>query len=316
MRALPLCALCALLLALFAPPARAAIPLCVVTRAEPADAGLRKLVLEELQHHPTHSVVAEGQPCKSRLTVELFTAAEVRYLTARINEEVPVRYSARSGRDLSERLSEALRLVLGHDPVYLTEDIRRFSAMQRLTLNLLKRGSNHLRVELVQVLSTSGRGVTPAAGLGFTAARGVEHAQIFVRVFAAGWAQRGVSDRDAAVVNRPVLRVQAGADAGFLWELRERASWSPYFGGGAGLHFLRFEGALAQASPGVDPSAPTNQVLAALVLRGGVRLLRLYNFDLDLYAQGALPFYRTKDPDSELVDAYTPTLHLGVGVGF
>jgi hypothetical protein len=35
-----------------------------------------------------------------------------------------------------------------------------------------------------------------------------------------------------------------------------------------------------------------------------------------LFEQLHLPFYPTSDPDSKLIDAYTPYMMAGVGVGF
>ena len=44
--------------------------------------------------------------------------------------------------------------------------------------------------------------------------------------------------------------------------------------------------------------------------------MRVYGFDVDLFAQVQLPFYKTSDPDSPLVDAWTPYVMTGLGVGF
>ena len=104
------------------PQAAARIPLCVEVRA-PAEeqAGLEKLVQVELGHHESHRPVAVG--CRATLTVELFQVTGRWQLTARIDQQIPVRYQVPSPDDLAARLRQALSLVLHNEPTYLTEDI-------------------------------------------------------------------------------------------------------------------------------------------------------------------------------------------------
>jgi hypothetical protein len=212
--------------------ARAATPLCLEVRADADAAGVRKLVEDELMHHPTHRLVAAG--CASQLAVELFSVAGTRYLTARVNQEVPVRFAVKGARELEERLADALRQVLGNDPVYLAEDLSRLNAVWRSGTNLLVHGNNRYRLELFElVLGSSGVNAMFASGGAFTVARGLDHVQVFARL-----------------------------------EL-------------AGARFLRF-----------------------------------YGFDVDVYVQAHFPFYKTHDPDSPLVDSYTPYAMIGLGVGF
>jgi hypothetical protein len=284
-------------LVFIAAPAQAAVPLCLEVRAD--DAGFQQLVEDELRHHPTHRL-ATGD-CGSRLTVELFASGGARYLTVRVNQEVPVRFTVkREARDVEEKLSEALRQVLQHDPVYLAEDLSRMNAVWRSGSNLVKNGRNRYRLELIEVIGNGGRNAVFATGGAFTVARGIDHLQIFARLEAAGSPK---SYGDGGVV----LRALAGADVGLLWETSARANNSFYLGPGVGLHFLQFEG---QDAP------PVGSLLFSLSLRAGVRCLRFYGFDVDLFAQLQLPFYKTADPDSPLVDAYTPFLTTGLGVGF
>jgi hypothetical protein len=173
----------ALLVALAAPAAGAATTLCVEVRSDDAalGAGLRKLVLDEVAHYPSHSVVdrdwsdgrgssapdpAGAAPlCASRLAVELFQLAGQRYITARVNREVPVRFGV--GKDnLAERLAAALRLALRNDPVHLATDPRELSAVQRAAHSILRRGHTRVRLELFQAIAGSDRGATFAPGGG------------------------------------------------------------------------------------------------------------------------------------------------------
>jgi hypothetical protein len=285
-------------LVLAAGAARAATPLCLAVSADADLAGFRALVEEELAHHPSHRLVQAG--CASQLVVELFTVAGTRYLTARINQEVPVRFALKGPRDLDEKLSEALRQVLQHDPVYLAEDLSRMNAVWRAGANLVRRGINRYRVELFELIGTSGRNPVFATGGAVTVARGIDHWQVFARLEAAGSPRSFDGDR-------VLLRVLAGGDLGLLWEASARANTTFYLGPGVGLHYLRFEG---------NQAPPVGSLLFSLAVRAGVRCLRFNGFDLDLFVQAHLPFYPTSDPDSKLVDAYTPYGMAGLGVGF
>ena len=278
--------------------AHAVVPLCVDVRADADEAAFRRLVVDELRHHPTHQLVDDG--CASRLVVELFSVAGVRYLTAHIDGDVPVRFAVKSGRDLDDRLDEALRQTLRHDPVYLAEDLSRMNAVWRAGANVVRNGSNRYRIDLFELIGSGGRNAVFASGGALEVARGIEHVNVFARLAFAG-APRGRADE-------VTLRVFAGGDLGCLWEASARANNTIYFGGGVGLHYVRFAGAPTQN--------PANTILFGVVARAGARFLRYYGFDVDLFAEAHLPLYKTNDPDSPVVDAYTPYAMAGVGVGF
>jgi hypothetical protein len=283
-------------LVLLALPARAATPLCLEVQGE--EPGVRKLVEDELLHHPSHHVVTEG--CVSQLRVELFTVGGTRYLTVRINQEVPVRFAVKSAKDLEDKLSEAIGQVLQHDPVYLAEDISHLSAVLRASTNLVRRGINRYRLELFGLVGGGPHiNFVSATGGAFTVARGFEHLQICASLRAAG--SPASLDKDV------VLRALAGLDLGFQYEVSARSATTFYLGPMLGLHFVRFEG------PG-EP--PVDTLLLSVALRTGVRFLRYYGFDLDLFAQVHVPLYQTRDPDSKLLNDWTPYAIAGLGVGF
>jgi len=283
--------------------AGATVPMCLEVHADNADeVGLRKLVLEQLAHHPTHQVVEEG--CASRLSVELFAVAGARYLTVRANREVPIRFGVKTARDIDEKIGEALRQVLQHDPVYLSEDLSRLNASLRAGANLVKNGRNRYRLEMFELIGAGGRNAIFASGASLAFNRGIDHLQVFARLSAAG-SPKSLAD------NTLVLRALVGADAGVLYETSARANTTFYIGGGVGLHYLRFEGKL-----GTVDATPANTLLFSAVVRTGVRFLRFYNFEMDLFAQMHLPFYRSNDPDTTLVDTYTPYCLAGLGIGF
>jgi hypothetical protein len=272
--------------------------LCLETRADSEPAAFARLVQNELAHHPTHALVQEG--CESKLLVELFSVAGVRYLTARVGQEVPVRFAIKSPRDLEDKLSDAIAQVLQHDPVYLTEDITRLNAVARTAASVVRHGVNVYRLEIFEVAGQGGRNAVTASGGAFAVVRGAEHAHVFARLEGAG-SPRGIKDGDV------VLRLLVGGDVGFAWEASPRENVSFYIGPGLGLHFLQFDG---QGAP------PIGSMLVSVLVRSGVRFLRFTNYDVDVFVQGHLPIGKTSDPDSMLVDAWTPYAQLGVGVGF
>ena len=266
--------------------------------------GLRKLVLDELGHHPSHELVEDG--CETRLTVELFEVGDVRYLTARVNREVPVRHAIKDPDDLSHRLSSALSEVLRNDPVYLARDITRYSAMKRAMNSVLKRGHNIWRFELLQAVGVAGGHAVFASGGAFAVTRGADHWQIQARLYAAGSA-------DSAEGGDPVLRVLSGADAGLTYELWSRETFSPYLHGGLGVQLMRFDGRHQ------DQAATLTKVGAALQVRAGFRFLRATDYDMDVFVTGYVPFFMAQRDGNPLfgeAGAYTPTLQLGLGVGF
>jgi hypothetical protein len=70
--------------------AQARTRVCVHVRASEVEAtALRRLVMTELNRHTTHQ--AADQACESRLSVELVELGSERYLTGRLDDEVPHR---------------------------------------------------------------------------------------------------------------------------------------------------------------------------------------------------------------------------------
>jgi hypothetical protein len=284
------------------------VTLCVDVHADEGEReSLRRLVNEEVAHHPTHKVVESG--CAARLAVELLTVGGRRHLTARVNEEIPVRYEADDAKDVSRRLTDAIALVLHNDPVYLSESLDHQTAFQRFGESI-KRGHNLWRVEVFQSLANGDGNLAQAPGLAVAMTRGSGHWQVGARVYGGGWPAAGM-------LGRRDLRAMMGFDAGLTWEASEKGAATFYSSAGAGLQYLRFEGLLE--SGGQRFKDHVDQVGLALWLRAGVRVFRWHDYDLDVWAAGYLPCFKTNDPDSELFGgkgAYTPMAQMGIGVGF
>lgn len=285
--------------------AQAAVPLCVTVESSDSGDDLDRLVRDELGHHPSHQLVAEG--CPSTLRVELLRVAGLRYLTARIEGQVPMRYAIKSAAEIPERLSEALRLVLGHDPVYLLEDTSRYNAVQRTALNLLKRGTTRYRFSIFETLAGTGRNPAFATGGSFELSRGIDHVQVFLRMHGAG------ASGDASTDTR-LMRFLAGLDLGFLYETSARGNATFYLGPGLGLLAMQVRGFVdGMEGRGAESALKLDGAFSGRV---GLRFLRQHNFDLDVFAIGYLPLTNAQDVDSVLPRAYTPSLQLGMGVGF
>jgi len=211
--------------------AQARTRLCLQIKApDPQLKNFDKLVRDELAHHPSHEVVA-GQ-CQSQLAIEIFEMKGTWYLTARVNQEVPVRHNFKKIEELAHHLKDAVSQVLSHDPVYLADDITHYSAVQRAANSILKRGNNYWRLELYQGIGRGGSPVSWSPGAAVSITRGADNWQVFVRVFFGGWPGNPQGD-DA------VLAVNTGADVGLTYEFSALSSSSFYLSLGVGLQYQR-----------------------------------------------------------------------------
>jgi hypothetical protein len=288
--------------------AAAEVALCLDVRAPAAEIqGLRKLVEVEVGRHPSHRLSTDG--CRSTLEVELFEAAGARYLTARIDREVPVRFILKEPLELGDRVSEAVKLCLHNDPVYLTEDITHYSAVQRLGLSLGVRARTNIRLELFEVTARGGTNTVFAPGMALGMTRGSGNWQVLGRLYFGSW-PAAVPGTDRA------LQAIAGIDGGLTYEFLEKDFWSPYVSACLGGQFLRYGGRELATDTKL---AHVNHLGLAASARAGVRFFRWHGFDLDVFAQGYLPLFVTRDADGALFGdqgLYTPSVQLGLGVGF
>lgn len=289
--------------------AQASVTLCVESRTEASDGeGWKKLVLSEVGRHPSHQVVESN--CQSRLRVELFSTNGTRYLTVQVDGEVPDRSTIASDAEVGPKLSESVTQVLRSDPMHLSEDPAKWSAVERASRSVMVRGMNTYRLELFETMARTDTGVAFAPGIGVGFARGADQWQIAARLHLAG-------DGSAISGTSRSLRLATGMDLGVLWEASRRANTSGYLGAGAGITVLRFAGLL-------DPNDKTSQVdlkawRPVVNLRAGVRFMRIYDFNADAFVQASIPLWATKQVDDDLwgkSGTWTPMLQVGVGVGF
>lgn len=290
-------------------PAHAVVTLCVQVEAPGSErVGLDKLVRSELGRHPSHRVSEAN--CDSQLAVELFSLAKTRYLTLRIDREVPLRYALQNERELEVRLAEGLSRVLNSDPAYLAEDPSRLSAGERALRGVLVHGKNSYRLGVFESVARTDTGFAFAPGLSFEVMRGAGHYAVFART-AAAYSLPTVGGDERA------LNVLAEAQVGALYEFAPRAATSGYVGLGVGALVLRFAGRLeANDASSVDRFTTAGAMLSA---RAGIRFFRVYDFDCDVFTAVVAPLFASKNPDSKLFGeggAYTPLAELGVLVGF
>lgn len=289
--------------------AQAAVRLCVEARTEAKDVeGFRKLVLSEVARHPSHQVVQSN--CQSRLLVESFRVSGMRYLTAQLDGEVPDRTVLGKDSELASRLTDSISQVLGNDPMHLAEDPTRLSGIERASRSVLVRGANTYRLELFEVMARTDQNLAFAPGIAIGFARGADQWQVLTRLHLAG-SPEGVAGNERA------LRLATGMDLGVIWEASRRARTSAYVGAIVGVTVMRFAG---QVDP-QDTATMTDihRWLPVVGIRTGLRLLRFFDFDADVFAQlnaPILPIRQVDDEDWGMNGTWTPSLQLGLAVGF
>jgi hypothetical protein len=289
--------------------ANASVTTCLTVEADDPKArpGFEKLVRVELARHPSHALVETG--CQVSLVVQLFSVGGSRQLTMRLDENVPIRFTIGKGDALPDRVSEAMGLVLGNDPVTLAEDVTKLSAMERASHAMAVQGVNIWRFELFEAMYRTGSGTAFAPGGAFGVTRGAGHWQVLGRLYLAGWPNDPADDR-------PILEVAAGADVGITYELSATANATGYFSFGLGLQYMRFEGRTAELGGAIDT---LDEFAPHAFGRVGIRLFRIYDFDFDIFAAGYLPMKATRQDGSTVFPEqgrYTMSAQLGVGVGF
>ena len=288
--------------------ANAETTLCVEVRADDTQLeNLQRLAENEVTRHPGYLVVGEG--CGATLLVELFDVGGATFLTIRLDRGVPLRYTIEEPRELDEKLTEGVSLVLQNDPVRLSEDVTHYSELERAAHSVLVRGHFTWRIELFEVTGRSGTGAEFVPGGAIAMTRGADNWLVFARIYFGG-------SPEGVTISDHILRFYTGGDVGVTYEFSADSATTFYLSAGVGLQFLSYEGSTTVDGRELDQTIETRQIGLTVSARAGVRFLRIYDFDVDLFACGYLPLFNTHDPDSELMDHYTPSLQIGMGVGF
>ncbi len=281
---------------------------CVEVATERADArALRRLVVDELDRHPTHRGVEapkDRSACGSYLRVEVIELAEGRWLTGRINDQVPHRERVHDD-DLTGALSRLLTVVLHNDPVRLRGPRR--GDWVRDSLRDLKRGRTLWGVEAYQVGGWLDGGVAALPGLALNLRREVDAWHLGVRLGYAG--RPGAAPEDLALNHHVAAQLQV------IWFADALGDASFYGGALIGAEHQRFSG----PAPGYGDGASDTASATGLAVGGrlGVELFRTTTGRFDLFAQVALPAFVANDEDAAgVVDAWLPTVTVGAGMLF
>lgn len=277
--------------------AQSATNLCVsVPEGTPDAAGLKALVLNEIDRHPTHISAKDG--CQSYLRVELIEVGKSRYVTGRINALVPHREHVVS--DLAEAVEKLLKVLLHNDPVRLRGPRKRNWLSKGLAD--LKRGRALFGIEIYQVGGIVDGRFDSLPGVAFVARREVERWHVGARV--------GVAFRTDSS-NRLHQTGHVAAQAQLLYFSSDTSTTAAYAGTVVGLEHQRFRG------PGTDGKRQDFAKSGLAVGgRAGVEFFRHAATRFDVFGQVMLPVFATTDPLEGVVDTYLPTATFGVGVVF
>ncbi|MCB9547219.1 MAG: hypothetical protein H6706_15415 [Myxococcales bacterium] len=274
---------------------------CVEVLGAPAELGdLRRLVMTELDRHPTHR--AAEADCSSFLRVEVLVLAGSQYLTGRINTQVPHREVVEDG-DIARAVERMLRVVLHNDPVRLRGP--RDEGWLRAGIAALRGGRMVYGIEAFQLMAPLDGGLESMPGLAVMVRREVASWHLAARLSYAG--------RTAGAGPDLHLVGDLGLQLHLAWFLSPEADTAFYLGGVAGLDHQRFEGPSAIAP---DERHSASATAFALGLRLGVELFRTTTGRLDLYAQAMAPTGASTDEEEGVVDAWVPSVSLGAGIAF
>jgi hypothetical protein len=300
----------ALLLLTVAPrPAAGSVPVCVSFHGPSLKnpQGYQRLLESELRHHPTHHVVRRG--CSAKLQVEYIQLDKTGYLTGRLRGGIPHRVKVRRIRDIPQKLREMVAFLLKLEPVYLVENLASSGLLSRPKQTVLKYGRNFFGLELYQLLIWARGDMSPLAGAAFRFRRSTERWFLGARV--------EFAYRPAPLptpIGGNVFRMFGAAQIEVGLNLLPDAVVSPYISGLAGVAWYHVHGPVEHQGQTV-----TDELTSALFgvsVRVGLELLRLSDVRLDIYAMVNVPLHKTKNVDSLVIDAYTPSLQIGCGVSF
>jgi hypothetical protein len=279
---------------------------CVSVDGPASDRGaLERLVTSEVDRHPSHH--AKGEPCDTHLRVELIEVQGDRFLTGRVDGEVPQRVpvEGKDGRALASAVGELLRIVLGNDPVVLrTPGEQSFFGARVLELKDL--GRNTIDLAVLETASLVAQRATFLPGLRVGYTREVSRWQVGIE---ATFAQRltshpGTLDLDGLV------RLEL---AGILFFSKD-ADVAGFGGATLGLTYQRYRGPRAADFGGGD--GEYSAVGPSLGLRTGVEIFRSTSTRATLFVEGHLPMFVANDEETEVVDTWAPGISLGAAVRF
>ncbi len=282
-------ALAVVLIACFERSAAAAgqVTTCVTVEAVADDrAALLHLVENEVARHPSHRVSHEA--CATHLRVELLDLHGDRFLTGRVDGEIPQRIAVegRDGRALESAVSELLRIVLGNDPVVLHAPGEQ-SFFSARVLELKDRAT-----------------FQPGVLVGFT--REVSVWQLGIEALFAQRLNGHAGRLDLDTLGR--LQV-----TGALY-FSKQADVSGFTGLSLGLGYQRFTGPRGAGLGRGD--GEYSAIGPGVAFRLGLELFRATTTRVTVFAEAFVPMFVASDEETEIVQSYVPTLALCAGARF
>ncbi|HET6280994.1 MAG TPA: hypothetical protein VFH73_08510 [Polyangia bacterium] len=285
--------------------ALAQLQTCVEIEGAKGDgAALARLVGSELDRHATHHAAVGN--CQAYLTVEVVDlgAQEGKWLTGRINTQVPHR--ERIGSDgLVAAVERLLTVVLASDPLVLRGPESN-AWLKRQGSALEQRSVLHFGAEVYQLGVPVGSSLETLPGLALALRREVSALHVGVRL-------GGALDLGNAP-DRLRLRAQVDAQIEATLYATPAANTSLFAGALAGLVYQRFAGPAPLDGPGDTGTAAAWGL--SLGLRAGVETMRTSDVRLVAFLQLQAPAFVSQDPDHGVVDQWTPTAAVGAGVLF
>lgn len=287
----------------FAATAEARVRTCVTVEASSDERALARLVRTELNRHTTH-VFAEND-CEARLQVELVvvgaSAGGGRHLTGWLDGEVPYRVDIDEG-GLARAVEELLGVLLHNDPRRLRGPEAEKDVFGHGMRALRVSGQTYFGFEAYQLGTFVNGSLQTLPGLAAVVRREVGQVHVGARVAGA----HAVGDR-ATLTLKTDIAFQLEA----AWFTSATADTAAFVAVVLGYELQGFEG---PASDGTRGTAFASGFSPGM--RAGVELFRVTRARAELFVQGVLPTFVSKDGDSGVVDQWTPTIALGAGVLF
>lgn len=294
--------LAALALVLVAPSALAGVRTCVSVQAPSDQPALAKLVRHELARHATHEWAEQG--CEARLSVELVSVGQERYLTGWLDGEVPHRVGVGAG-GTAAAVEELLRVILHNDPRRLRGPEAEQDWFASGVRALRMKGQTYVGVDAYALGAWVGDRPQALSGLGAFVRREVGSVHVAVR-FA------GAHDFGRRTELRLSTDVLAEIEAA-LWSNR-LSDTAAFVALGLGYEYQRFEGPAPLAGEGRHSSASASGFSPGL--KAGVELFRVTSTRALFFVSARAPVFVSSDTDGGVMDQWTPTLALGGGVAF
>ncbi len=239
--------------------------------------------------------------CERTLHLEHIALDAQVYWTGYLDGQVPARYAITQKQNSEATLSRVITAVLKSDPAGLLEDTGQFLNVALRSDVGLQRGVMLYGIEGFQTLTMVGAEANFLPGIALRIRRGIQNFYVGIRAGTSFGPLNNVGkETDLTLVT--TFEPEAG------WIASDDKNTSFYVGGSLGLTIIRFE--RDQPERGKESDTRVGLSFGA---RAGVEFLRQLDYRMDAFVQLNLPVFFT---ETNLVEGYTPSVHMGLGVAF